>query len=134
MPKIIRNLKLRWRGDVKVTAMVFFTVIILLPMTAFAGDGYKITGRSGGMFFVAVDTNQKENEDVYRLAVGESCSGKAVCQVQFWVGSAPSKFPLTDDQIASKLVQWKQNLNTGLRTWLVKCGSSSLFSGERECM
>ena len=115
-------------------AIVFLLATICLPMVAIAGDGYKIIGQSGNMFFVAVDTDQKDNEDVYRFAVGEACAGKAICQVQFWVGSASSGFPLTDAQVDSNLVQWQQNLNTGLRRWLVKCGSSNLFAKERECM
>ena len=105
-----------------------------MPISANARDGYKITGNQGVMHFVAVEDSQKNNEDVFRLAVAEVCAGKAVCQVQFWVGDAPSKFPMTDEQVASKLVQWKQNLNTGLRGWLVKCEESELFSSERECM
>jgi len=115
-------------------AKAFLFVAIWLPIVATAGDGYKITGQSGVMSFVAVDAAQKDNEDVYRLAVGEACAGKSICQVQFWVGSAPSRFPLTDAQVDSKLVQWQLNLNTGLRRWLVKCGSSKLFAKERECM
>lgn len=115
-------------------AKAFLFVAIWLPIVATAGDGYKITGQSGVMSFVAVDAAQKDNEDVYRLAVGEACAGKSICQVQFWVGTAPSRFPLTDAQVGSKLVQWQLNLNTGLRRWLVKCGSSKLFAKERECM
>ena len=118
----------------KSIAKVFFLLVICLPAVALAGDGYKITGHSGIMFFVAIDASQKNNEDVYRFAVGEACAGKAICQVQFWVGNAPSKLPLTDAQVASKLVHWQQNLNTGLRRWLVKCSSSNLFAEERECM
>ncbi|BAZ94896.1 hypothetical protein TspCOW1_32850 [Thiohalobacter sp. COW1] len=113
---------------------LFLFFVVWLPIIATASDDYKITGKSGIMHFVAVDATQKDNEDVYRLAVGNACAGKAICQVQFWVGSAPSKFPLTDAQVESKLVQWQQNLNTGLRRWLVKCSSSNLFSKERECM
>lgn len=113
---------------------VFLFAVIWLPMIASAGDGYRITGQSGLMYFVAVDSEQKNNEDVYRFAVAKACTGKPVCQVQFWVGGAPSKFPLTDAQVDSKLVQWQQNLNTGLRRWLVKCSSSNLFSNGRECM
>lgn len=118
----------------KFMANTFLFMVILLPVFATAGDGYKITGQAGIMRFVAVDAAQKDNEDIYRLAVGDACVGKAICQVQFWVGSAPSKFPLTDAQVDSKLVNWQQNLNTGLRRWLVKCSSSNLFSKERECM
>lgn len=113
---------------------MFLLAVIWLPLVANAGDGYKVTGQSGVMFFVAVDATQKDNEDIYRLAVGEACAGKAICQVQFWLGSAPKGFPLTDAQVDSKLVQWQLNLNTGLRRWLVKCSSSTLFSKERECM
>jgi hypothetical protein len=115
-------------------AIALMLVATCLPVVALAGSGYKITGRSGIMFFVAVSTAQKNNEDIYRLAVGEACAGKPICQVQFWVGSAPRKFPLTDTQVKSKLVQWQQNLNTGLRRWLVNCNSSKLFAKERECM
>lgn len=118
----------------KSISIVFLLAAICLPMVASAGDGYKITGQSGNMFFVAIDTSQKDNEDVYRFAVGKACAGKAICQVQFWVDNAPSGFPLTDAQVESKLVHWQQNLNTGLRRWLVKCGSSNLFAKERECM
>jgi hypothetical protein len=114
------------------TALLF--TIICSPISAAAGSGYKITGQSGIMFFVAVDTAQKDNEDAYRLAAGEACAGKSICQVQFWIGNAPSGFPLTDAQVDSKLVQWQLNLNTGVRRWLVKCKSSKLFVKERECM
>ncbi|MGD9842034.1 MAG: hypothetical protein AB7Q04_11780 [Steroidobacteraceae bacterium] len=86
------------------------------------------------MYFVAIDSAQQKNEDVSRFAVGETCAGKAICQVQYWVGSAPSSFPLNDSQVDLKLAHWQQNLNTGLRRWLVKCSASSLFSSERECM
>lgn len=113
---------------------VFLFFVVWLPTIASASDGYKITGKSGIMYFVSVDAAQKDNEDVYRLAVVNACAGKPICQVQFWVGSAPSKFPLTEAQGDSKLVQWQQNLNTGLRRWLVKCSSSNLFLKERECM
>jgi hypothetical protein len=99
-----------------------------------ASDGYTITGRSGVMHFVAIDADQKDNEDIYRFAVGEACAGKAICQVQYWIGDAPNKFPLTDAQVESKVVQWQQNLNTGLRRWLVKCADSNLFKNDRECM
>ena len=115
-------------------AKAFLFLAICLPIVATASDGYRITGKSGAMHFVAVDVAQKDNEDIYRLAVGNACAGKAICQVHFWVGSAPSKFPLTDAQVDSKLVQWQQNLNTGLRRWSVKCSSTNLFSKERECM
>lgn len=118
----------------KSVATIFLLVSFCMPMAATAGDGYHITGHSGIMYFVAVNKAQKENEDVYRFAVGEACAGKAVCQVQFWVGKAPSRFPLTDAQVDSKLAQWQQNSNTGLRRWLVKCGFSKLFAKERECM
>jgi len=128
------NIDLKEDRKMKSISIVFFLVAICIPMVVNAGDGYKITGQSGMMFFVAIDSAQKDNEDVYRLAVGEACAGKAICQVQFWIGNAPSGFPLTDAQVDSKLVQWQQNLNTGLRRWLVKCHSSNLFSKERECM
>lgn len=118
----------------KCIAKAFLFMVIWFPIVAIAGDGYKITGQSGIMYFVAIDSDQKNNEDVYRLAVGKACAGKKICQVQFWVGSAPSRFPLTDAQVDSKLVHWQLNLNTGLRRWLVKCGSSNLFAKERECM
>lgn len=99
-----------------------------------AADGYKIAGRSGLMTFVSVDPAHAGNEDIYRYAVGESCGGKAVCQVMFWVGKAPKALPMTDAQVDAKLVHWQQNLNTGLRRWLVKCDASDLFRFERECM
>ena len=108
--------------------------ICFLPFAASASDGYKITGKSGIMYFVSVDKKQAANEDVYRLAVGEACAGKSICQVQYWIGSAPKGFPLSDAQVKSKVVQWQQNFNTGLRRWLVNCKSSKLFSKERQCM
>ena len=118
----------------KSIAIAILLAVVSIPMAVYAGDGYKITGQSGIMFFVAIDTAEKNNEDVYRFAVGEACAGKGICQVQFWVNKAPSGFPLTDAQVDSKLVQWKLNLNTGLRQWLVRCKSSNLFASERECM
>lgn len=118
----------------RVIATTLLLTVTCLPIVAAAGSGYKITGQSGVMFFVAVDAAQKDNEDIYRLAVEEACAGKSICQIQFWVGSAPNKFPLTDAQADSKLVQWQLNLNTGLRRWLVECNSSKLFAKERECM
>jgi len=116
---------------------VFFSVVLaaLVPWTpTFAGDGYSIVGRSGIMHFASISPEQKGNEDVYRFAVAEACRGKDICQVQFWVGKAPTAFPLTDQQVESKLVHWQQNLNTGLRRWMVKCSATKLFSSERECM
>jgi len=115
-------------------ARMFFLIAVCLPMVATAGDGFRITGQSGIMFFVEIDATKKNNEDVYREVVGEACAGKAICQVQYWVGSAPSGFPLTDAQVDSKLVQWQMNLNNGIRRWLVRCGSTNLFANERECM
>ena len=108
-------------------------IAVFIPLIASAGDGYTITGRSGAMVFVSIDPAQKDNEDVYRMAVGDACRGP-ICQAQYWVGSAPSGFPLTDAQVDSKLVQWKQNQNTGLRRWLVNCDSSNLFADDRSCM
>ena len=112
----------------------FLLMAIFLPLFANAGDGYKITGKSGVMHFVAIDSAQKNNEDVYRYAVGKACAGKAICQVLYWIGNAPNSFPLNEKQVDSKLVHWQQNLNTGLRRWLVKCDNSNLFVNERECM
>ena len=117
------------------TALVALLVhSLLVPVDVSSGDGYKITGRSGVFVFVAIEAARKANEDTYRLAVAEACAGKAICQVQFWIGSAPSRLPLTDAEVESKLVQWQQNLNTGLRRWLVRCKASKLFATERECM
>ena len=118
----------------KYLTRILVTTLIISPLNSIASNGYTITGQSGIMYFVAIEKDVKNNEDVYRLAVGEACSGRSVCQVQFWVGSAPRKFPLTDEQVASKVVHWQQNLNTGLRRWLVKCSLTNLFSKERECM
>ncbi len=118
----------------KTIAVALLLAAFSHPLVATAGSGYRITGQSGNMFFVEIKRTQKDNEDVYRLAVAEACAGKAICQVQFWVGKAPKRFPLTDAQADSELVQWQQNLNTGLQRWLVKCGSSKLFAGERDCM
>lgn len=118
----------------KILRIPFLFIAILLPFLAHAGDGYKITGKSGVMYFIAIDESQQNNEDVYRFSVGEACAGKAICQVQYWVGSAPKAFPLTDNQVESKVVHWQQNLNTGLRRWLVKCSVSNLFLKDRECM
>lgn len=118
----------------KYVGIVIFVMAIWLPLSTLADDGYKIIGSSGLMYFVAIDATQKDNEDVYRFAVGEACTGKSICQVQYWVGNAPSGFPLTDAQVESKLVQWQLNLNTGLRRWLVKCAATNLFASERECM
>jgi hypothetical protein len=97
-------------------------------------SGYTVAGRQGVMVFVSVDAASKENEDVYRGAVAALCAGKPVCQVQFWVGVAPSRLPFTDAQVAAMVVNWNKNTNTGLRRWLVNCKTSSLFSSERECM
>lgn len=118
----------------RVMTALILLALIYIPILAVAGDGYKITGKRGVFFFVAIDNSQKDNEDVYRFAVGEACAGKAICQVQYWIGNAPSKFPLSDAQVESKLVHWQQNLNSGLRRWLVKCSSTDLFAKERECM
>jgi len=102
---------------------------------ASASDGYRVSGSAGIMHFVSVDAAHKSNEDTYRLAVATLCTGKAVCQVHFWVNDAPKSLPMSDAQVDSKLVNWQQNLNTGLRRWLVKCSTGSkLFAQERECM
>lgn len=108
--------------------------LILIPSALLAGEGYTITGRSGVMYFVSIEASQKNKEDVYRFAVAEACIRQSICQVQFWVGTAPSGFPLTDAQVESKTVHWQQNLNTGLRRWLVKCSITELFDAERSCM
>lgn len=107
----------------------------LLPIASSASDGYRVTGQAGIMHFIAVEPAQKDNEDLYRLAVGKACSGKAICQVQFWTGDAPRSLPMSDAQVEAKLVHWQQNLNSGLRRWLVKCNTGTkLFAQERECM
>lgn len=85
------------------------------------------------MVFVSVDKSQKDNEDVYRIAVAESCAGRAICNVHFWVGQAASRLPMTDAQVNSKVVTWQQNLNTGLRRWVVNCKTTDVFKGDREC-
>lgn len=113
-------------------AVLLFSII---PLTSFAADGYRVTGQAGIMHFVSVDPSRQSDEDLYRLAVASACSGKAICQVQFWVGDAPTSLPMTDAQVDAKLVHWQQNLNTGLRRWLVSCKTGSkLFEQERECM
>lgn len=122
---MIRHSKLRMMGAL---------TLVLAAHASLADDDFQITGRSGAMHFVAIDIDQKDNEDVYRFAVAEACAGRPICQVQFWIGSAPSSFPLTEAAIDSKLAQWKQNLNTGLRSWLVKCSDTDLFAIDRECM
>ncbi len=115
-------------------SLLVFLTILFLPMVVSAGDGYKITGKSGIVSFVSIDSSQKNNEDTYRFAVSKACAGKKICQIHFWIGNAPSKFPLTDAQVNSKIVLWQQNMNTGLRRWLVNCSSSNLFANKRECM
>jgi len=45
-----------------------------------------LMGHSGIMYCVAVNKAQKDNENIYRYAVAEACAGKAICQVQFWIG------------------------------------------------
>jgi hypothetical protein len=70
-------------------------IAICLSFAAHAGEGYEIKGRSGVMVFVAVDSSEAENEDVYRFAVADACAGKPICQVHYWVGSAPTSFPLS---------------------------------------
>ena len=107
---------------------------LAVSSSASAGNGYTLTGQSGAMHLVSVDPAEKANEDVYRMAVADNCAGKAVCQVLFWVGPAPKALPMTDAQVDAKLVHWQQNLNTGLRRWMVKCDSTALFSDDRSCM
>jgi hypothetical protein len=110
-------------------------VCLMFPLTSVASDGYRVAGKVGSMRFVSIEPSHQSNEDVYRLAVATACAGKAICQVQFWVGDAPSTLPMTDAQVEAKLVHWQQNLNTGLRRWLVKCSTGTqLFGEERECM
>lgn len=115
----------------------FSWITALLLMTALptlAAGSYQVTGKSGVMNFVSINPEQVNNEDIYRLAVAEVCAGKRICQVLYWVGDAPSSTPLNDTQANSKIVHWQQNLNTGLRRWLVKCDSSDLFANQRECI
>jgi hypothetical protein len=110
-------------------------VLFAFPSVSVAGKDYRFTGHAGVMHFVAVTPAAKNNEDTYRLAVAEACAGKPICQVQFWVSSAPKTLPMTDAQVASKFVHWQQNLNTGLRRWLVNCKKGGeLFKSERACM
>ena len=114
------------------------TVLAVAALTASsaaaARQGYTLTGKSGAMHLVSVVPAEKANEDVYRMAVADNCAGKAVCQVLFWVGAAPKALPMTDAQVDAKLVHWQQNLNTGLRRWMVKCDSTTLFSDDRSCV
>lgn len=116
---------------------VAFAIVVCwaLPGVSVASDGYRVKGQAGIMHFVAVEPAQQNNEDLYRIAVAEACAGKAICQVLFWVGDAPNALPMSDAQVEAKLVHWQQNLNTGLRRWLVKCNAGTkLFEQERECM
>ena len=112
----------------------FFIFTIASLASANAASGYEIKGNAGVMHFVAVDASEANNEDVYRLAVAEVCSGRAICQVLFWTEDAPNSFPLSDKDADSKRVHWQQNLNTGLRRWLVDCDSGNLFLNERSCL
>ncbi|KAF1711082.1 hypothetical protein CSC70_03915 [Pseudoxanthomonas kalamensis DSM 18571] len=113
--------------------MALIALLSLVAASALAADGYKVAGRQGAMVFVSVDKSQKDNEDVYRIAVAESCAGRAICNVHFWVGQAASRLPMTDAQVNSKVVTWQQNLNTGLRRWVVNCKTTDVFKGDREC-
>jgi hypothetical protein len=65
--------------------------------------------------------------------VADACAGQAMCQVLFGVGKAPSGFPLTDAQMESKVAQWQQNMNSGLRRWMVDCKKYDLFANGRSC-
>lgn len=118
--------------------MIFFKYVVFLalffPIIVSASEGYKITGKSGIMYFASIENSQKNNEDIFRIAASSACAGKSICQVQYWVGSSPKSFPLTEQQANTKIAHWQQNLNTGLRRWLVKCDSTKLFSNERQCM
>lgn len=118
----------------RISQICLLAVVLFMPLFALAGEGYTIAGKSGFIHFIEVESAQQTNEDVYRLAVAEACAGKPVCQAQFWINKAPTAFPLTADQADSKVVHWQQNLNTGMRRWLVKCSASQVFSNERECI
>jgi RNA polymerase subunit RPABC4/transcription elongation factor Spt4 len=48
---------------------------------------------------------------------------KSLCFVSFWVAGTdiPKSLPMTDAQVASQVVQWDYNANTGLRRFLWSC-------------
>jgi hypothetical protein len=96
--------------------------------------GYRIAGGRGIIVTVAIDIAHQTDEEVYRLAASEACESKKMCQVSFWVGDAPRTYPITEQDAERQIAQWNENRNTGLRRWMVKCSTTSLFSTERECM
>lgn len=117
--------------------LIWIVIVIIgfaFSTNSYASPGYKIVGKSGILHFVAIEKAQKDNENVYRYAVGEACAGLRICQVAFWVDKAPKSLPLTDEQVNAEIVRWQLNLNTGLRRWMVNCKVSKLFQDSRECM
>ena len=107
-------------------------LLVVFSQTLHAGKGYLFTGSQGVMNFVQIDSGEARNMDVYRTAVADICRVKDICQVLFWTTNAPSKFPMTDTQVNSKVAHWQINMNTGLRRWFIDC--EVLPAREGECL
>jgi hypothetical protein len=97
-------------------------------------NGFKKVGGSGAIVLVSVSPSEKHSEDGYRIAVANLCGTTPICKVHFWVERAPTRFPITDAEISTRLVLYQRNLNTGLNRWLVNCKTAKVFSSERQCI
>jgi hypothetical protein len=120
-------------GGSKMRIFIVLVVSLGFAISAYAADGYKVTGHQGVMHFVQIDKDKASNTDNYRLAVADICRTDKICQVLFWTDNAPSKFPLTDAQVNSKAAHWQINMNTGLRRWFWDCDLVGEQTGD-ECL
>jgi hypothetical protein len=96
--------------------MIFASVLIALPVVA--AQPWKLIHTQGVMNFVYMEPQPADNDDQYRLAIGEICAAKAICQVLFWNDESlvPRRLPMTDAQIEGQVMQWSYNANTGLKS------------------
>lgn len=75
------------------------------------------------MHFVHIDEASWKDQDQYRLAIADICSGKNICRVMFWkdMDMVPKSLPMSDAQVAAKVAHWQHNGNTGHRQLLWPC-------------
>lgn len=102
---------------------VLVIVILFFANVANATESWKLVHSQGMMNFAHIDARHWKDQDQYRLAIAEICSGKRICQVIFWKDEklVPNKLPMTDAQVNAKMAHWQYNGNTGHRRLLWSC-------------
>jgi len=97
--------------------------LMLFVGRANAAQPWELVYAQGIMHFVHIDEEHWKDQDQYRLAIGEICAGKNMCQVLFWKDKrlVPKKLPMSDAAVKAKVAHWQYNGNTGVRRLLWSC-------------